>query len=158
MSGDAKPVFVDTNVLIYATFAHLAQHTFARAYIDTALANAVPLWISRQVLREFAVVVTRPQTFMTPVTAAAAAAYVRTFLGLFKVADEDHRVTAQWLRLLDTVPLAGKPVHDANIVATMQANQLDQLLTNNVDDFKRFANLIKIIPLIPQSTAPQSQL
>ena len=93
---------------------------------------------------------------MTPVTAAAAGAYVRTFLGLFKVADEDHRVTAQWLRLLDTVPLAGKPVHDANIVATMQANQLNQLLTNNVDDFKRFANLIKIIPLIPPATAPQS--
>jgi predicted nucleic acid-binding protein len=157
VSGDAKPVFVDTNVLIYATFAHLAQHTIARTYIDSAEANAVPLWISRQVLREFAVVVTRPQTFMTPVTSTAAGAHVRAFLKLFKVADEDHSVTAHWLHLLDTIPLAGKQVHDANIVATMQANQLDQLLTNNVADFKRFANLITIIPLIPSSATPQPQ-
>ena len=125
--------------------------------MDIALANAAPLWISRQVLREFAMVVTRPQTFLTPVTAAAAATQVRAWLKVFKVADEDHRVTAQWLQLLETIPLAGKQVHDANIVATMLVYQIDQLVTHNVDDFKRFANRITILPLIPPVAAPQSQ-
>ena len=102
-------------------------------------------------------VVTRPQTFMTPVTAATAATEVRAWLKLFKVADEDHRITTQWLRLLDTIPLAGRQVHDANIVATMLAYKIDQLVTHNVDDFKRFANLITIFPLIPPTVASQPQ-
>lgn len=157
MSEGVRPVFVDTNLLIYATFAHFTQHAVARTYVDTALANGVPLWISRQVLREFAMVVTRPQTFMTPVTAGTAATEVRGWLKLFKVADEDHRVTAQWLRLLDTIPLAGRQVHDANIVATMLAYRIDQLVTHNVDDFKRFTKLITILPLIPPAATPQSQ-
>ncbi len=157
MSGAVRPVFVDTNILIYATFAHFTQHAAARAYVDTAFANAAPLWISRQVLREYAMVVTRPQTFLAPVTAAVAATQTRAWLQLFQVADEDHRVTAQWLQLLDTIPLAGKQVHDANIVATMLTYQIDQLVTHNVDDFKRFNTLITILPLAPPTTTPRSQ-
>ena len=78
-----------------------------------------------------------------------AAEHARTFMELFRVADKDNRVTAEWLLLLDTIPLAGRQVHDANIVATMRTYQIDQLLTNNVDDFKRFAGLITILPLMP---------
>ena len=94
-------------------------------------------------------VVTRPQIFMTPITTVEAAEHARTFMELFRVADEDNRVTAEWLLLLDTILLAGRQVHDANIVATMRTYQIDQLLTNNVDDFKRFAGLITILPLMP---------
>lgn len=39
-------------------------------------------------------------------------------------------------------------VHDANIVATMLAYGIPRLLTHNVDDFKRFAHLIAVLPLV----------
>ncbi len=53
------------------------------------------------------------------------------------------------VNLLQTIPTAGKQVHDANIVATMQAYTIQHLLTHNVSDFNRFAGLITIVPLVP---------
>ncbi len=43
--------------------------------------------------------------------------------------------------------MGGRQVHDANIVATMQANGINQLLIHNADDFKRFSHLITVLPL-----------
>jgi predicted nucleic acid-binding protein len=51
-------VFVDANLLVYATFNHFSWHAAARARL-TALIDA-SLNTSRQVLREFLAVTTRP--------------------------------------------------------------------------------------------------
>ena len=53
-------VFVDTNVLVYSTFAHFAQHQAARQRLAECQSLPVTLWISRQVVREFLAVTTRP--------------------------------------------------------------------------------------------------
>jgi len=66
---------------------------------------------------------------------------------LFTVADETDLVTTQLLSLLAAHPTGGKQVHDANIVATMLAFDIDALLTHNVEDFKRFSNVITVLPL-----------
>ena len=39
------------------------------------------------------------------------------------------------------------PLHDANIVATMQVYDIKRLLTHNMRDFARFSSLITILPL-----------
>jgi predicted nucleic acid-binding protein len=62
-----------------------------------------------------------------------------------KVADETAQVTTQLFALLKAHPTAGKQVHDANIVATMLAYDIDTLLTLNIADFKRFESKIKLI-------------
>ncbi len=54
--------------------------------------------------------------------------------------------------LLREYPTAGKQVHDANIVATMLAYGIPTLLTQNVDDMRRFAGKIAIVPLRAGST------
>ena len=64
---------------------------------------------------------------------------------LFRVADETHEVTFQLFSLLKTHPTQGKLVHDANLVATMLVNDIETLLTLNVDDFRRFEDKIKLI-------------
>ena len=74
---------------------------------------------------------------------------VRYFQTVFHIADEDSAVTAELLHLLSSVPIGGKQIHDANIVATMLANQAGTLLTANVSDFDRFASLITVLPLSP---------
>jgi predicted nucleic acid-binding protein len=49
--------------------------------------------------------------------------------------------------LIARIAVGGKQVHDANIVATMQAHGIRQLLTGNVADFNRFSALIRVLPL-----------
>jgi hypothetical protein len=56
------------------------------------------------------------------------------------------------LELARAVPLGGKQVYDANIVATMLVNRIEELFTNNTKDFERFETYIRLIPLI-QKTA-----
>jgi predicted nucleic acid-binding protein len=51
------------------------------------------------------------------------------------------------LELLAAHPSAGKQVHDANIVATMQVHDVHRLLTFNTGDFRRFAGIIDLEPL-----------
>lgn len=45
------------------------------------------------------------------------------------------------------MPIGGKQVHDANIVATMQAVSIMHLFTLNVSDFKRFQGIITLLTL-----------
>lgn len=49
---------------------------------------------------------------------------------------------ARLLALLATYPIAGRQIHDANIVATMLANGINRQLTCSVVDFRRFTSLI----------------
>ena len=62
---------------------------------------------------------------------------------------ENDAVVAALLTLVERIPMAGKQVHDANIVATMQTHGITRLLTHNTADFARFAGLIIVVPLAP---------
>jgi len=53
------------------------------------------------------------------------------------------------LALVQSVPVGGKQIHDANLVATMQAYGIPKLLTHNVADLRRFGTLITVVPIVP---------
>ena len=57
----AYPVFIDTNVLIYATRRTASEHAAARTALARLEGEGRSLWISFQILREYLAVVTRPQ-------------------------------------------------------------------------------------------------
>ena len=65
---NVEPLFVDTNVLIYANVTTAPLHEAALDALRDAYQARRPLWISRQVLREFIAARTRPQTFSQPST------------------------------------------------------------------------------------------
>ncbi len=44
--------------------------------------------------------------------------------------------------------VAESPLHDANIVATMLAHDIKHLLTDNVEDFSRYASYITVVPVV----------
>jgi predicted nucleic acid-binding protein len=143
----AEALFIDTNVLVYANQLHASEHARALALINRAEHDGLTLWISRQVLREYAAAVTRPQLGGPALPVSTAVERMRWFAQRFAVADETAAVTAELLQLLGSVPAAGKQIHDANIVATMLANGIRRLLTFNLADFRRFEALIAIEPL-----------
>lgn len=144
----ADRIFIDTNILVFASLPLSSMYRAAHAALHEIGKQNTEAWVSRQVLREYLVQITRPGTIPagSPVTASA---QVATMQSLFRVADETPIVTDHLLDLLRTIGAAGKQIHDANIVATMQVNQIPRLLTNNVKDFKRYSHLITVVPLEP---------
>jgi predicted nucleic acid-binding protein len=73
---------------------------------------------------------------------------IRLFQTRFRVAEDSLQVTERLLVLMEQVSIGGKQVHDANIVATMQAYGISQLLTHNVVDFNHFSEFITVLPLV----------
>lgn len=140
----ADPVFVDTNVLVYATRPAASQHSAALVALTWLEGEGSSLWVSPQVLREYLAAVTRPQATAPAVSTTAAIADVRKFRAIFDVAEERPSVLDRLLGLLAAHRGSGRQVHDANIVATMLEHGIRRLLTFNAADFRRFARVIDI--------------
>jgi len=112
------------------SFSHFEQHAPARRRMAEFEQAAVRWWTTRQVLREFVAVTTRPG-FLAPLPPAAFVAQtVREFENSFEMAEEDRGVMAL---LLEMVEKPGAPY----------------LLTNNGSDFIRYQPWITVLPLLP---------
>ena len=148
----ASPVFVDTNILIYARLASSPLHAVAVDTLDRLTAAGVELWTSRQIFREYLASITRPTTVAPLLPVSVVIADVQGFEARFRVAEDGPPVTAELLRLISAVTVQGKQIHDANIVATMLAHNIPNLLTHNTADFVRYAGSITVLPLVPPGT------
>lgn len=144
----AEPLFIDTNVLVFANSISAPVSIDARSRLNDLSNQGSPLWISRQVLREYMATMSRSQTFQKSVHSASLIADIHRFQSQFLIAEDGPLVTDRLLKLIGSIPIGGKQIHDANIVATMLAHGLRRLLTHNVIDFQRFAGTIDLIPMI----------
>ena len=144
----ADAVFVDTNILIYHQLVQSPWHGAARQKLQDLQKAGHPLWISRQIIREYLAALSGPGVLAQPVAMTTLIGHVQSFQSQFLIAEDGPVVTGELLILLASVSCGGKQVHDANIVATMLAHNLSKLLTNNVADFTRFASWITIVPLV----------
>jgi len=142
MTVAAEPTFLDTNILVYASVAASPFHAVALRTIAELEHDAVPLWISRQVIREYLATLVRPRVGIPLVELAAA---VRAFELRYQVAEENPRVTAQLLTFVEQG--VSRQIHDTNIVATMLTYGIPRIVTNNTDDFAPFAALITVVSL-----------
>lgn len=138
-------MFIDTNVLVRARFTAAPEHALARERLRTALGGAEPVRISRQVVREYLAVVTRPQTWPAPLAMPDALRDADWFLSTFDLLEDGPEVTRVLVALCRDVPVAGRRVHDANIVATMLAHAEERLLTFDLQDFQRYDGRITLI-------------
>ena len=138
-------MFVDTNVLVKARILEAPDHERARAILERAFAEPDALRINRQVLREYLAVVTRPQTWAVPLSREDALSDVERLVAAFEVLEDGPVVTDRLVSLCRQVPVGGKQIHDANIVATMLAYGERRLLTFNTDDFRRYGGRIELV-------------
>ncbi len=140
---DDSPLFIDTNILVYANAIETPFHEQALAAINSAHDAGRTIWISRQVIREYLVTLTRPQVFEN-LPRTTVLEQVDQFVERFQVANDTAAVTGQLIKLMGNFKIGGKQVHDANIMATMLAYDIPCLLTHNIKDFQRFGEVIKI--------------
>jgi predicted nucleic acid-binding protein len=143
-----RSMFIVTNVLIYANVASAPYHQLAIERLQNSDNSGTELWISRQILREFIATLTRPQTFVNIQPPEVIVERIQFFEQRFQIAEDSSQVTARLLNLLQTIPMGGRQIHDANIVATMLTSGIDRLLTHNARDFDRFSDSITVIPLV----------
>jgi predicted nucleic acid-binding protein len=142
-------VFLDTNILIYASFRGTTFHEAARLRLDELERDGIKFWTSRQVLREYLASATRPGAILPSPAPDGLAEAIRRFEAEFEIVDDDEAVTALLLDLFTSRNVKGKQIHDANIVATMLRNKISWLLTHNTADFTRYATEINVLPLMP---------
>jgi predicted nucleic acid-binding protein len=143
MTSAADPLFVDTNVLVYASWAAAPLHAHARSVLATHRSTGAPLYISRQVIREWLATLNRPRTALALPDLITEA---QAFDAHFAILDETAATTTNLLALLPQA--SGVRVHDVNIVATMRVGGVRRLLTNNPNDFASFSHLITVLPLV----------
>lgn len=147
MTIEVSPIFIDTNVLVYANLAQSPLNSLAVQRLAALNTQGIDLWISRQALREYLSAMTRPGDLTGTIRIESLVADVRYFANRFHMAEDSPDVTTHLLNLMEQIPIGGRQVHDANIVATMRVHSIGRLLTHNTDDFARFSHLIEVIPL-----------
>jgi predicted nucleic acid-binding protein len=56
------------------------------------------------------------------------------------------QIFTEWESLVIKYQVMGKQIHDARLAAAMVAHNITHLLTFNVDDFKRFSDIVVVDP------------
>jgi predicted nucleic acid-binding protein len=140
-----KPVFIDANVLVADSSEAAPFHAESERLLDRLHASDAPLYISRQILREVAATLTRPQAWTPGVPAEVVAKELARYIKLYRIAEESPASTEQLLAYIQDGRAVGRQVHDANIVAVMKANKIGKLATLNARDFARFRGEIEML-------------
>jgi predicted nucleic acid-binding protein len=140
-------MMVDSNVIIYAELGASQWRPMALRALADVMARPEPPWLSRQVLRECLAALTRPQQGVNPPPLNDVLQRLRLYEQTFQVAEDSAEVTRRLYDLVARIPVGGKQIHDANLVATMLAHGIGSLLTHNAEDFERFESLIEVVPL-----------
>ena len=138
-------MFIDTNILVNSRILEAPDYTIARARLDRAIRDREPMRISRQILREYLAVVTRPQTWPVAITREDALADVARLISTFQILEDGPLVTESLIALCRDVAVGGRQIHDANIVATMLAHGERRLLTFNTGDFRRYGDHVELV-------------
>jgi predicted nucleic acid-binding protein len=129
----------DTNTLLRLADTEDAQHALVARAAERLVSGGDDLVIVPQCLYEFWSVVTRPRIANgLGWTAQRARDEVDILLQVFPLLPDTPAVLAIWLELVTTHDVRGKQVHDARLVAAALAHGVDNLLTLNVPDFRRF--------------------
>ena len=105
MTADKASYFLDTNLLVRANVKTAPFHEETRHLLERLHTEDASLWISRQVIREYLSVVTRPQTFMSPMSGKQAVDRVKQFITIFRVADENASTTKFLLQLMEAIAI-----------------------------------------------------
>ena len=151
-SGGA--VIVDTNVLLSATAPSHPLHHAAQALFT---APGRELCTSGQILREYLVIAARPQAQnglgLAPTDALDNAA---TFARRMRFLDEKRLVQRRLEALLREAPCLGAQIHDANIAATALAHGVEAIITENVEDFRRWERFLAVLHLAGEASPAPS--
>lgn len=140
-------VLVDTSVVVGFVARGQARHAASIQAVKQLQAADHELFLVPQVCYEFWVVATRPAADnglgMSPTDAAGD---LDRLTELFTLLKDERAVFEYWRQIVEASHVSGKPAHDARLVAAMRRHRLEQVLTFNAADFRRFAEVRVLEP------------
>jgi predicted nucleic acid-binding protein len=140
-------VLIDTNVLVRSVQPHHPHSPAAEAAIVVLTRGDEMVTVAVQNLIEFWVVATRPEGANgLGMTAELARKEIARFKDLFQVLPESEAILPEWERLVSDYRVSGRNAHDARLVAAMNVNGIEKILTFDARDFTRFENIEVLHP------------
>ena len=138
---------IDTNILLRLIELESPQHDEAQTAIDQLLESGNPLYVLLQNVSEFWNVCTRPaENNGLGLTVKQADDELSKLEQVFDLLLDTEDVYKNWRELVVKFAVSGVKVHDAKIVAAMKAHNIENLLTFNTDDFKRYTDIKAVQP------------
>ncbi|MFQ5629577.1 MAG: type II toxin-antitoxin system VapC family toxin [bacterium] len=139
-------ILLDTNILLRSKQPNSLHHQEVTEKLIDFASNDNKLLICPQVIYEFYVVATRPQESNgLGCSTADARDEVDNILGTYTLLEDSGKIFNKWRELVVKYEVKGKTVHDARLVAFMQAHQIKKLYTINKKDFKRYSDIIELV-------------
>ena len=146
MKIDNGPCFIDTNILIYASFPENKFYEKAMDCIETGRPKG--LNVSRQVILEYISIATNEQIYSQYLTPEQAVENIEIFLEYMGVIEPETPFDIQELKtVLKHYGIKKRRVFDLNIYLTMKAHYIPVLLTANEKDFVIFRDIEIINPI-----------
>lgn len=131
---------LDSGILLRLVDSKDSQHSLVEDAVDDLILHQETLLMATQNVAELWNVATRPVANnglgLPPLEVQRLYEYaIAPVCGLVAESQESH---ANFLRLLGRYSVVGKQVHDARLVAIMLAWQVENVLTLNDRDFRRY--------------------
>ena len=140
-------VLVDSNVLIFSIQKDHPWHEEAVGAIERLLAKDETVYVLPQNVAEFWNVCTRPASKNgLGLTPQQTEERMKGLDAVLSVLHDTPEVYSRWRKLLVDHSVKGIQVHDARIAAAMQVHGIGKLLTYNSRDFKRYGDVVPILP------------
>ncbi len=137
----------DTSVIIRLYDSANPICGIVRQCLDKLEQNGEKLFIVPQVLVEFWAVATRPTNANgLGMTTDEAEQELENLQKLFTVLPENEKIFDEWKTLVVKHKVSGKPAHDTRIVAAMIVHKIENVLTLNPNDFRRFTEIKSVRP------------
>ncbi len=147
-------VLVDTNVLLRSSQPQHPLHSVAKKAIEFLRRREDVLYIAAQNLFEFWAVCTRPSgengLGLTPTDAMTE---LRAVKSLFTLLPEVPLLN-EWERIVTRYNVLGRNTHDARLAAAMSVHRIENLLTFDVEDFKRYSDIAVLDPNVLSRDVP----
>ena len=137
----------DTNLLLRLADPDSPQHPIATEALARLFGQADEVFLTPQNLVEFWAVTTRPvQANGFGWTSERTAKEVTDLQERFPLLPDSPAIFPRWLELVKQLPVQGKRVHDARLVAVLQVHAVEHLITFNTSDFAAFPSLSLVHP------------
>ena len=137
----------DTNILLRLVQTSSQHHTTAKNAVDKLLKQGDTLFVTLQNISEFWNVCTRPADKNgLGFTAANTDSELSKIEQVFDFLPDTEEVYRNWRELVVKHSVSGIQVHDAKIVAAMKAHNIQNLLTFNGKDFRRYTDTKAVAP------------
>ncbi len=144
---------VDSNLLLRGAQPTHPLFAVVDRFVASVKARGEIVYACPQNCTEFWAVATRPLSANgLGLTTSQAEIELAKIESLFPMLDDDPAIYPEWRRLVTLAGVAGKPTHDARLLAVALVNGVQNLLTFNGSDFLRFAALAPSVTIVDPGT------